>query len=140
MLAWLRWRRSLVVEQALASKRHFAAQALRLVLFTTVLGAVGYLVFDAVDSWVGTDSLHVRIAETEHEIAELRMQADQLAALAAYLDSDEFVERVAREDLGFVRPGEEAFAVEAPVRPGLRILRAPWWVNLLPDSRAPITD
>lgn len=128
------------MEHALASKWRFATQILRIALFTTVLGAVGYLVFDAVDGWVGTDSLHVRIAETQHEIAELRMQADQLAALAAYLDSDEFVERVAREDLGFVRPGEEAFAVETPVRPGLRILHAPWWANLLPDPRAPITD
>lgn len=128
------------MKHTLASKRRFVARIVRLALFTTVLGAVGYLVFDAVDGWVDTNSLRVRIAETQHEIAELRMQADQLAALATYLDSDEFVERVAREDLGFVRPGEEAFAVEAPARPGLRILHAPWWANLLPDSRAPITD
>ncbi len=128
------------MKQTLASKRRFVARILRLALFTAVLGAVGYLVFEAVDGWVSPNSLHVRIAETQHEIVELRMQADQLAALAAYLDSDEFVERVAREDLGFVRPGEEAFAVEAPVRPGLRILHAPWWANLLPDPRAPITD
>ena len=37
-----------------------------------------------------------------------------------------------------VRPGEEAFAVRVPLRPGLRILHSPWWANLLPAAREPI--
>lgn len=123
-----------------APKLHFLTKTARLVIFVTVLGAVSYLVFDAVDSWAGSDGLDARVAETQQEIIDLRSEAEQLAALASYLDSDEFVERVAREDLGFVRAGEEAFAVETPTRPGLRILRAPWWVNLLPDSRVPTVD
>ena len=128
------------MEHPPAPKLRRLTRILRVLVFTAVLSAVGYLVFDAVDNWVDADGLDARVAQTGQEIAELRTQADQLAALAAYLDSDEFVERVAREDLGFVRAGEEAFAVEAPLRPGLRILRAPWWANLLPDPRAPITD
>lgn len=128
------------MEQSPAPKPRRITRLLRLIVFTAVLSAVGYLVFDAVDSWVAEDSLDARVAETRREIDAFRTQADELASLAAYLDSDEFVERVAREDLGFVRAGEEAFAVDAPVRPGLRILRAPWWANLLPDPRAPISD
>jgi len=128
------------VEQPSAPKPRRIATLLRVVVFAAVLSAVGYLVFDAVHGWVDADGLDARVAQTQQEIVDLRVQADQLAALASYLDSDEFVERIAREDLGFVRAGEEAFAVEAPARPGLRILRSPWWANLLPDPRAPIRD
>ena len=43
------------------------------------------------------------------------------------------LERTAREELGFVRVGEEAFAIDAPLRTGLPITRSPWWSNLLPE-------
>lgn len=110
-------------------------------LFSTVafLGAlvlVGYVVFSGVQNLVNENPFHDRIAATEAEIQQLQIQAKQLAALIAYLDSDAYIERTAREDLGMVRPGEEAFAVHAPARSGLEISRSPWWANLLPESAA----
>ena len=104
--------------------------------FVGALVIVGYVVFSGVQSLVNENPFHDQIAETEAEIEQLQIQAKQLAALIAYLDSDAYIERTAREDLGMVRPGEEAFAVHAPARSGLEINRSPWWANLLPESAA----
>ena len=106
------------------------------VAFVGALVLVGYVVFSGVQNLVNENPFHDRIAETEAEIQQLQTQAKQLAALIAYLDSDAYIERTAREDLGMVRPGEEAFAVHAPARSGLEISRSPWWANLLPESAA----
>ncbi len=76
----------------------------------------------------------MRIAGLQTELDDLRWEADQLSALVGYLDSDEYIERIAREELGLVRVGEEAFAIEAPIRSGLPITRSPWWANLLPPD------
>lgn len=100
--------------------------------FAVALVLVGWIVLSGVEGLVRSGSLERRIAETQTEIDDLRRDADQLAALIAWLESDEYVERTAREDLGLVRPGEEAFAVHAPQRSGLAIQRSPWWANLLP--------
>ena len=106
-----------------------------LLLFFLALAVVGYFVFTAVDGVVNNNGLEMQITTLEDEIAELGWQADQLSALVGYLDSDEYIERIAREALGFVRVGEESFAVEAPPRTGLPITRTPWWANLLPMPR-----
>lgn len=103
-----------------------------LLLFFAALTIVGYFVFTAVDGVVNNNSLDLQIAALEGEIAELEWQADQLSALVAFLDSDEYIERAAREELGYVRVGEESFAIEAPPQTGLPITRSPWWANLLP--------
>ncbi len=104
-----------------------------LLLFFVALGLVGYFVFDAANGFVNADVVDSRVADLRTDIDDLEWQADQLSALVAFLDSDEYIERTAREELGLVRPGEEAIAIEAPNQPGLRIVRSPWWANLLPD-------
>ncbi len=106
----------------------------RRVAFVGSLLLVGFVVFSGVEGLVQANSLDERIAETRTEIIELRRDADQLAALIAWLDSDAYIERIAREDLGMVRPGEEAFAVHAPGRGQLEVSRSPWWANLLPEG------
>ena len=111
-----------------------------LLIFFAFLGLVGYFVFTTVDRLVNANSLDAQIATIESEIADLDWQAEQLSVLVAYLDSNEYIERTAREELGLVRPAEEAFAVEAPVRPGLRITRSPWWANLLPEPIESIAE
>lgn len=110
-----------------------------LVLFFAALALVGYFVFTAMDGLVNTNALDARVASLSEEIDDLEWQAEQLEALVSFLDSDEYIERVAREELGLVRVGEEAFAIQAPLRPGIDIARSPWWANLLPhppDSTA----
>lgn len=106
----------------------------RRIAFVGSLLLVGFVVFSGVEGLVQANSLDDRIASTTAEIEELRRDADQLAALVAWLDSDAYIERIAREDLGMVRPGEESFAVHAPHRGQLEINSSPWWANLLPED------
>lgn len=106
----------------------------RRIAFVGSLLLVGFVVFSGVEGLVQANSLDDRIASTKAEIEELRSDADQLAALVAWLDSDAYIERIAREDLGMVRPGEESFAVHAPRRGQLEISSTPWWANLLPKN------
>ena len=108
-----------------------------LLLFFGALALVGYFVFTAMDGVVNTNVLDARVSTLQGEIDEFEWQAEQLEALVAFLDSDEYIERVAREELGLVRVGEEAFAIQAPLRPGISILRSPWWANLLPQPALP---
>ena len=49
-----------------------------------------------------------------HELTELRGQRAELQGLRDYLGSDEYIEAVARERFGLIRPGELAVTVEAP--------------------------
>ncbi len=107
-----------------------------LLMFFAALALVGYFVFTAVDGLVNANTLDAQITALRVEIDDLDWQAEQLSALVGYLDSDEYIERTAREELGLVRPGEEAFAIFAPLRPGLRIVRSPWWANLIPEATA----
>ena len=104
-----------------------------LLIFFVALAAVGYFVFTAVDGVINNNSIDLQTAVLQKEIADLQWDADQLSALVGYLDSNEYVERTAREELGLVRVGEEAFAIDAPLRSGLPITRSPWWTNLLPE-------
>ncbi|MDE2965905.1 MAG: septum formation initiator family protein [Chloroflexota bacterium] len=106
----------------------------RWVAFVCSLLLVGFVVFSGVEGLLQANSLDDRIIETRAEIEQLRRDTQQLAALVAWLDSDAYIERIAREDLGMVRPGEESFAVHAPGRGNLEITRSPWWANLLPKE------
>ena len=107
---------------------------LRRIAFVSSLLLVGFVVYSGVEGLLQANSLDDRIIETRAEIEQLRYDTEQLAALVAWLDSDAYIERVAREDLGMVRPGEESFAVHAPRRGTLEITRSPWWANLLPEE------
>ena len=107
---------------------------LRRLAFVGSMLLVGFVVFSGVEGLLQANSLDDRIVETQAQITQLRSDADHLAALVAWLDSDAYIERIAREDLGMVRPGEESFAVHAPGRSQLAITRSPWWANLLPDT------
>ena len=121
-------------EPAESAAPSLARRVLPAVVFVGVLALVGYVVFSGVQRLLESNSVSARIAETQAEIDEFQLQAAQLQALIAWVGSDAYVERIAREDLGMVRPGEQAFSVHAPVRPGLEIRRSPWWTNLLPDE------
>lgn len=127
-------------EPAESAAPSFARRVLPAVVFIGVLALVGYVVFSGVQRLLESNSVSARIAETQAEIDEYEQQALQLQALIAWVGSDAYIERIAREDLGMVRPGEQAFSVHAPVRPGLEIRRSPWWTNLLPDESEAAED
>lgn len=116
------------------SRRAAVSWLLRRLAFISSLLLVGFVVYSGVEGLLQVNSLDDRIVDTRAEIEELRRDTEQLAALVAWLDSDAYIERIAREDLGMVRPGEESFAVHAPRRGTLEINRSPWWANLLPEE------
>ena len=67
----------------------------------------------------------------ELELWELRRQRAELEGLVAYLGSEEYVEGVARQQLGLVREGEIAVLIDAPEDESAR--REPgerWWEAL----------
>jgi cell division protein FtsB len=76
--------------------------------------------------------------QLRRDIAELDQEHDQLVAVRDYLESDEYVEDVARRVLGLVRPGETLVIVSssAPVAPTPTALAEPnsgaepWWKDL----------
>lgn len=117
-----------------ASERAALRRLIPMLAFMATVALVGWVIYSGVEGLLRSNALEARIAETQQEISQLQCEADQLAAMVAWLESDEYVERTAREDLGLVRPAEEAFAVHAPPREGLSIVRSPWWANLLHES------
>lgn len=54
---------------------------------------------------------------SQHRLEELRRERQRLERDAQRLQTDAEVERVAREDLGMVRPGEQAYAPVPGVAP-----------------------
>ncbi|MBK5288474.1 MAG: septum formation initiator family protein [Acidimicrobiia bacterium] len=48
--------------------------------------------------------------QSQHQLEVLRQERQRLEREAKQLQADAEVERVAREDLGMVRPGEQAYA------------------------------
>jgi cell division protein FtsB len=78
-------------------------------------------------------------AAIRREIAELDQEHAQLVAVRDYLRSDEYVEYVARNVLGLVRPGETLVIVSSSAPPAPsptpvpRLLQdgtEPWWKDL----------
>jgi cell division protein FtsL len=79
--------------------------------------------------------------ELRQEIQQLDTDHEQLSAVREYLESDEYVEEVARRTLGLVRPGETLVIVsgtDPPVTPTPQTTTAPpfasgdddWWKAL----------
>jgi cell division protein DivIC len=90
------------------SKQLPGSPATRVVLIITAL-AITYFLVTAVLGAVRSYQLQQREERLQTEIAELQSRYERLDALKAYLNSDEFIESAAREQLGLVRPGETGF-------------------------------
>jgi len=90
-------------------------------------------------AFLQTAAQSFRLRESERalfaEVQTLRQQHAELEGLAAYLESDEYVEAFARQQFGLVKPGETLVLVDAPTtsgatrRPGER-----WWEALFDTS------
>lgn len=84
-------------------------------------------------------------ASVQRDIAELDQRHAQLTAVRDYLRSDEYVEYVARNTLGLVRPGETLVIVSSsapPVATATSIAgsveqdHGPWWQELFVKPEA----
>ena len=79
-----------------------------LVVVVTAL-AVTYFLVTAALGGVRSFQLHDREDGLRAEILDLQARYDRLEALRDYLNSDEYIEAAAREQLGLVREGETGF-------------------------------
>jgi cell division protein DivIC len=77
----------------------------RIILLVTSL-VVAYFLVTAALGAVRSYQLHQREGRLHGEIQELQVRYERLEALREYLNSDEYVEAAAREQLGLVRNGE----------------------------------
>ena len=80
----------------------------RIILLITALAVVYFLVTAALGG-VRSYQLHQREDRLHAEIQELQSHYERLQALKDYLNSDEYIEAAAREQLGLVREGEIGF-------------------------------
>jgi cell division protein DivIC len=89
-----------------------------LVLLATAVVVV-YLIFTAVSSAIQSFQLGEDEDRLGDEVQGLQERYDRLSALRDYLNSDEYIEWIARHELGLVRPGETAIIVESSATPVL---------------------
>ena len=88
----------------------------RLVVLLAAL-VVGYFIFTAVGDVVLSQRLTRDEQRLQREIARLRRQEVELEAIRDYLQTDEYVEGIARRVLGLVRPGETLVIVSSDAAP-----------------------
>lgn len=83
-------------------------------LAVTALAVVYFLVSGAFNA-IRSQQLRGEQGRLETEVQGLQERYQRLQALEDYLDADEYIEAVAREQLGLVRPGETGFVVISTV-------------------------
>ena len=85
------------------------------ILVTAVM--VVYLIFTAASNTLQAIQMDEDEASLRQEVDDLAHRYDQLTALRDYWKSDEYIEWVARRELGLVRPGELGIVVISAVTP-----------------------
>ena len=80
------------------------------------------------------------VEQKEQTLAVLQEENARLTAAAEYLQTDQGVEKIARQDFGYVRPGEVAYVVVAPPEEQVEFVPAPpepieeldrsWWQGI----------
>ena len=94
----------------------------------------GFLAFSTARNVVRHYQLRQEERDLRAELRQLDADADELAAVREYLESDEYIEDVARRTLGLVRPGETLVIVSGSetVASPTPVVQAgePWWKAL----------
>jgi cell division protein FtsB len=85
------------------------------VLATAVL--LAYFIFTAASNTLQAIQVSEDESNLRQEVDDLAHRYDQLIALRDYWKSDEYIEAVARRELGLVRPGELGIVVISAVTP-----------------------
>jgi cell division protein FtsB len=70
------------------------------------------------------------VEQKEQTLAVLQEENVRLTATADYLETEQGVEKIARQDFGYVRPGEVAYVVVAP----------PGEADFVPSAPEPIEE
>ncbi len=100
----------------------------------TAVVVIYFLVTGAVNA-VRSHQLRQEEGRVRAEIEQMQARYQRLEALRDYLNSDEYIEAVAREQLGLVREGETGFVAISTVPPPAANPDAPqpelWWDVLI---------
>lgn len=75
---------------------------------------LGLFLYAMAQTAVQAHRLGAHEREVFAEVEQLRRQRAELQGLLAYLESDEYVEGFARQQFGYVKPGETLVEVTAP--------------------------
>ena len=86
------------------------------IIFGITALIVVYFLFNFAGSRFRAEQVNSQRSQLQEEIASMQSRYDRLQTLEQYLQSDEYVEKVAREQLGLVKPGETGIVV-LPMRP-----------------------
>jgi len=86
------------------------------VLLATAV-VVAYLIFTAASSAIQAFQLGEDEDRLRDEVQGLQERYDRLSALRDYLNSDEYIEWIARRELGLVGPGETGIIVQSSATP-----------------------
>jgi cell division protein FtsB len=87
-----------------------------LVLLATAVVVV-YLIFTAASSAIQSFQLGQDEDRLRDEVRGLENRYHRLSALRDYLNSDEYIEWIARRELGLVGPGETGIIVQSAATP-----------------------
>jgi len=74
-----------------------------------------YMAVSYITGFVQIWKLEAEIERVRARIAVVEAENEALRRQLSYLQSDEYIEKVAREELGLVMPGETAVLVATPV-------------------------
>lgn len=100
-----------------------------------VLAVVVYFIFAAVSNGVQIHRLHQDEANIRQEIEQLKDDYRQLSGLQEYLNSDEYIESAARQQLGLIRPDETPITILSPAdqqqNESSDSSGGPWWERYL---------
>ncbi len=100
--------------------------------------AVGYFIFSAASDTLLSHRLTQDEQQVHDQIDRLQGQQKDLEALRDYLQTNDYVEGVARRVLGLVRPGETLYIVNSDAQPtpeptpsgDSKAAQEPWWERL----------
>lgn len=116
------------------SKRFPRISTARLIVTCAALIAAYFLMTGAVNA-IRAHQLRQQEDRLREDIQDLQSRYNRLQALEDYLNSDEYVESVAREELGLVKRGEEGIvaisSVPAPTPAPDEGEPSLWWEVLI---------
>lgn len=91
-------------------------QAILISLFFAILilGVIGFLIFSNWKTYQQRKELSLRINSLKAEVSALEKKKQELEASASQLSEEEYLEKVAREQLNLQKPGEEVVTILSP--------------------------
>lgn len=100
--------------------------------FLACLIVAGYFAYSAVAGALRTHQLEEQRVAAEQQLAALEARKAYIIGVRDYVSSDQYVEQVARRQLGYIRPGEIPFVVVSPPVPPEDQPTGEWWERLFP--------